>query len=180
MLIKQNLIRFLDKGTYLCSLYFVFNFRYNIAYHSETELKCLRNDETYKTMKEIAYILGVSKPTLFRFLKANSFHETFKKRNTNMYDETTTKAIIESFKQEKSEERFILSRNDETTDEILIESLKEQISLLKKHDEEQKEQINKLHALLDQQQQLLLYEQQKNTKLLEENIENKKWWQWWK
>ncbi|RHH66398.1 MULTISPECIES: hypothetical protein [Vagococcus] len=140
----------------------------------------MRNDETYKTMKEIAYILGVSKPTLFRFLKANSFHETFKKRNTNMYDETTTKAIIESFKQEKSEERFILSRNDETTDEILIESLKEQISLLKKHDEEQKEQINKLHALLDQQQQLLLYEQQKNTKLLEENIENKKWWQWWK
>ncbi|HGF7712259.1 TPA: hypothetical protein QFK49_002271 [Enterococcus faecium] len=90
-------------------------------------------------MKEIANILGVSKPTLFRFLKANSFHEAFKKRNTNMYDETTTKAIIESFKQEKSEERFISSRNDETTDEMFIESLKEQISLLKKHDEEQKE-----------------------------------------
>ncbi|HAZ0588747.1 hypothetical protein [Enterococcus faecium] len=99
----------------------------------------MRNDETYKTMKEIANILGVSKPTLFRFLKANSFHEAFKKRNTNMYDETTTKAIIESFKQEKSEERFISSRNDETTDEMFIESLKEQISLLKKHDEEQKE-----------------------------------------
>lgn len=64
-------------------------------------------------MKEIANILGVSKPTLFRFLKANSFHEAFKKRNTNMYDETT--------------------------DEMFIESLKEQISLLKKHDEEQKE-----------------------------------------
>lgn len=136
----------------------------------------MRNDENYKTMKEIADILGVSKSTLFRFLKANPFHETFKKRNTNMYDEMTTKAIIESFKQEKSEERFISLRNDE----MLIESLKEQISLLKKHDEEQKEQINKLHALLDQQQQLLLYEQQKNTKLLEENIENKRWWQWWK
>ena len=131
-------------------------------------------------MKEIADILGVSKPTLFRFLKANSFHETLKKRNTNMYDETTTKAIIESFKQDKNEERFTSSRNDETTDKILIESLKEQISLLKKHDEEQKEQINKLHALLDQQQQLLLYEQQKNTKLLEENVDSKKWWQWWK
>ncbi|MBO0488528.1 hypothetical protein [Vagococcus fluvialis] len=140
----------------------------------------MRNDETFKTMKEIADILGVSKPTLFRFLKANSFHETFKKRNTNMYDETTTNAIIESFKQEKNEERFISSRNDETVDEMLVESLKEQITLLKKHDEEQKEQIKKLHALLDQQQQLLLYEQQKNTKLLEENIENKRWWQWWK
>ncbi|MDT2806990.1 hypothetical protein [Vagococcus lutrae] len=137
-------------------------------------------DETYKTMKEIADTLGVSKSTLFRFLKANSFHETFKKRNTNMYDEITTKAIVESFKKEKNEERFISSRNDETVDEILVESLKEQINLLKKHDEEQKEQIKKLHALLDQQQQLLLYEQQKNTKLLEENIENKRWWQWWK
>ena len=138
------------------------------------------NDKTYKTMKEIADILGVSKPTLFRFLKANSFHETFKKRNANMYDEATTKAIIEVFKKEKNDERFISPRNDEMTDKILIESLKEQISLLKKHDEEQKEQITKLHALLDQQQQLLLYEQQKNTKLLEENIENKRWWQWWK
>ena len=134
------------------------------------------NDKTYKTMKEIADILGVSKPTLFRFLKANSFHETFKKRNTNMYDETTTNAIIESFNQKKNDERFISSRNDE----MLVESLKEQIKLLKKHDEEQKEQIKKLHALLDQQQQLLLYEQQKNTKLLEEHIENKRWWQWWK
>ena len=82
-------------------------------------------------MKEIADILGVSKPTLFRFLKANSFHETFKKRNTNMYDETTTNAIIESFKQEKNEKRFISPRNDETVDEMLVESLKEQINLLK-------------------------------------------------
>lgn len=140
----------------------------------------MRNDETYKTMKDIADILGVSKPTLFRFLKANSFQETFKQRNANMYDEMTTKAIIKGFKQEKREENFISSRNGETDKKMLIENLKEQISLLKRHDEEQKEQINKLHALLDQQQQLLLYEQQKNTKLLEENIENKRWWQWWK
>ncbi|MCI0131429.1 hypothetical protein MN581_09800 [Vagococcus sp. CY53-2] len=131
-------------------------------------------------MQEIADIIGISKSTLFRFLKANSFHETFKKRNTNMYDETTTKAIIESFEQEKDGKRSISPRNDETADEILIDSLKAQISLLKKHDEEQKEQIKKLHELLDQQQQLLLYEQQKNTKLLEENIDTKKWWQWWK
>lgn len=131
-------------------------------------------------MKDIADILGVSKPTLFRFLKANSFQETFKQRNANMYDEMTTKAIIKGFKQEKREENFISSRNGETDKKMLIENLKEQISLLKRHDEEQKEQINKLHALLDQQQQLLLYEQQKNTKLLEENIENKRWWQWWK
>lgn len=140
----------------------------------------MRNDETFKTMQEIADIIGISKSTLFRFLKANSFHETFKKRNTNMYDETTTKAIIESFEQEKDGKRSISLRNDETADEILIDSLKAQISLLKKHDEEQKEQIKKLHELLDQQQQLLLYEQQKNTKLLEENIDTKKWWQWWK
>src|SRR5699024_2178450 len=95
------------KRTHLRSLYFVINLRYNTAYHCETELNALRNDETYKTMKEIADIIGVSKPTLFRFLKANSFHETFKKRNANMYDETTTNAIIESFKQVKNEERFI-------------------------------------------------------------------------
>lgn len=134
----------------------------------------------YKTMKEIADILGVSKLTLFRFLKANSFHETLKKRNTNLYDEVTTNAIISCYKQEKDEDSSISSRNDETVNEILVTSLKEQINLLKKHDEEQKEQIQKLYALLDQQQQLLLYEQQRNTKLLEENVDSKKWWQWWK
>jgi len=131
-------------------------------------------------MKEIADILGVSKPTLFRFLKANSIQETFKKQNANMYDETTTNLIINGFKQEKENSRFISSRNDEMDDKLIIDSLKEQIDLLKKHDEEQKEQIKKLHELLDQQQQLLLYEQQKSTKLLEENTDTKKWWHWWK
>lgn len=140
----------------------------------------MRNDETYKTMKEIADILEVSKPTLFRYLKANSIQETFKKQNANMYDETTTNIIIEGFKREKEDSHFNQPRNDETTDKMIIEGLKEQIALLKKHDEEQKEQIKKLHELLDQQQQLLLYEQQKNTKRLEENIEKKRWWQWWK
>jgi len=131
-------------------------------------------------MKEIADILGVSKPTLFRFLKANSIQETFKKQNANMYDETTTNLIINGFKQEKENSRSISSRNDEMDDKLIIDSLKEQIDLLKKHDEEQKEQIKKLHELLDQQQQLLLYEQQKSTKLLEENTDTKKWWHWWK
>ena len=140
----------------------------------------MRNDETYKTMKEIADILEVSKPTLFRYLKANSIQETFKKQNANMYDETTTNVIIEGFKKEKEDNHFNQLRNDETTDKMVIEGLKEQIDLLKKHDEEQKEQIKKLHELLDQQQQLLLYEQQKNTKLIEENIDTKRWWQWWK
>jgi len=140
----------------------------------------LKNADIYKTMKEIADILGVSKPTLFRFLKANSIQETFKKQNANMYDETTTNLIINGFKQEKENSRSISSRNDEMDDKLIIDSLKEQIDLLKKHDEEQKEQIKKLHELLDQQQQLLLYEQQKSTKLLEENTDTKKWWHWWK
>ncbi len=107
-------------------------------------------------MKEIADILGVSKPTLFRFLKANSFHETFKKRNTNMYDETTTKAIIE-----KKTSCFVRPATTVTT----LWATKEYKITRREY---------------DQQQQLLLYEQQKNTKLLEENIENKRWWQWWK
>jgi len=140
----------------------------------------LRNDETYKTMKEIAYILGVSKPTLFRYLKANSIQETLKKQNANLYDETTTKLIIEGFKIEKETVRFNSSRNDETYDKMLLGNLQEQIIFLKKHDEEQKVQINKLHELLDQQQQLLLFEQKKNTKLLGERAKTEKWWHWWK
>lgn len=134
-------------------------------------------------MKEIADILGVSKPTLFRYLKANSIHETFKQNNTNMYDETTTNVIIAGFKSKKEANHFISYRNDETVNEVYIESLKNQISLLQKHDEEQKEQIKKLHALLDQQQQLLLYEQQKTTQLLVEQAQKEsesKWWQFWK
>jgi len=143
----------------------------------------LKND---KTMKEIADILGVSKTTLFRYLKDKSIHETYKDGKSNMYDETTVTHIIQGFKREKDP--------NNVTDETMMQSLREQIYLLKKHnmeqleqieqwklnDLEQKEQIRSLHNILDQQQKLLLYEQQKNTKLLEENIDKKRWWQWWK
>lgn len=63
----------------------------------------LENNEAYKTMKEIADILAVSKPT---------------------------NAITESFKQKSDKERFITSRIDETNYDILIKNLKEQITLL--------------------------------------------------
>lgn len=131
-------------------------------------------------MQEIADMLGVSKPTLFRYLKANSIQETFKKQNANMYDETAVNIIIDGFTRDKKDTHFNKLRNDEMGNNEIINSLKEQIDLLKRHDEEQKEQIKKLHDLLDQQQKLLLYEQQKSNKLIEENTTKKRWWQWWK
>jgi len=138
-------------------------------------------------MKEIAEILGISKTTLFRYLKEKSIHETYKDGKSNMYDETTVDLIIKGFNQEKNPV-------DVSDYEMIIRGLKEQIALFKKHeleheeqinqwkmnDLEQKEQIRSLHNILDQQQKLLLYEQQKNTKLIEENIDKKRWWQWWK
>jgi len=143
----------------------------------------LRND---KTMKEIADMLGVSKTTLFRYLKDKAIHETYKEGTTNFYDKTTVTHIIQGFKREKDP--------NSVSDEAMVQSLREQIYFLKKqnkeqleqieqwklNDLEQKEQIRSLHNILDQQQKLLLYEQQKNTKLLEENIDKKRWWQWWK
>ena len=132
-----------------------------------------------KSTKQIADILGVSKMTVYRFIKSNNITETSQDGRTLLYDDTSVNLIIKGLSDKKDVTDVTL---DDTSDfkENYVIKLEEMNVFLKKEIEDKNNQIESLQTILNQQQQLVLYEQQKNTKLLEENIENKKWWQWWK
>jgi len=132
-----------------------------------------------KSIKQIADILGVSKMTVYRFIKVNNITETSQEGRTMLYDDASVKLILKALS-DKEDVTDVTS--DDTSDfkEDYIIKLEEMNIFLKNEIEDKNEQIESLQTILKQQQQLLLYEQQKNTKLLEENIDTKKWWQWWK
>jgi len=132
-----------------------------------------------KSTKEIADMIGLSKMTVYRYIKANNIIETSQNGRTLLYDDTTVNTIIKG----------LIGKNDVTSNitsvtldsnEEYIEKLEEINELLKKEIDTKNIQIENLQTILNQQQQLLLYEQQKSTKLLEENTDTKKWWHWWK
>jgi len=142
-----------------------------------------RLGESLKTTKEIADLIGVSKSTVYRYIKSNSIHESSHNGSTLLYDESVQMLIKQAF--DDSNESYINSPriDDELIDPVnkeLIVALKSQIELQVEQLNIKDIQIAELQQSNNQLQQLLLYEQQKNTKLLEENVENKKWWQWWK
>lgn len=47
-----------------------------------------------KTMKEIADMIGVSKSTVYRYIKAHSIHESSQSGSTLLYNESAVKLII--------------------------------------------------------------------------------------
>jgi len=132
-----------------------------------------------KSTKQIADILGVSKMTVYRFIKSNNITETSQDGRTLLYDDTSVSLIIKGLS-DKKDVTDVTPNNTSDFKEDYVIKLEEMIVFLKKEIEDKNNQIESLQTILNQQQQLLLYEQQKNTKLLEENIENKRWWQWWK
>ena len=127
-----------------------------------------------KSTKQIADILGVSKMTVYRFIKSNNITETSQDGRTLLYDDTSVNLIVKGLS-DKTDVTDVTP--DDTSDfkEDYVIKLEEMNVFLKKEIEDKNNQIESLQTILNQQQQLLLYEQQKNTKLLEENIENKKW-----
>jgi len=128
-----------------------------------------------KSTKEIADMIGLSKMTVYRYIKANNITETSQEGRTLLYDDTSIKLIIKGLLAKDNETEVTLDSNEE-----YIEKLEEINEILKTELDTKNEQIENLQTILNQQQQLLLYEQKKNTKLLEENVDSKKWWQWWK
>jgi len=146
-----------------------------------------RLSESLKTTKEIADLIGVSKSTVYRYIKSNAIQESRRNGSTLLYDESVQKLIKQAFNDSTESEtesridsRRIGSESVDLVNKELIEILKNQIELQVEQLNIKDTQIAELQKSNDQLQQLFLLEQQKNTKLLEENIENKRWWQWWK
>ena len=129
-----------------------------------------------KSTKQIADILGVSKMTVYRFIKSNNITETSQDGRTLLYDDTSVNLIVKGLSDKTDVTDATINDTSNFKEDYVIK-LEEMNVFLKKEIEDKNNQIESLQTILNQQQQLLLYEQQKNTKLLEEN---KKWWQWWK
>ncbi|MCM2140255.1 DUF536 domain-containing protein [Vagococcus fluvialis] len=140
-------------------------------------------NESLKTTKEIADSIGVSKSTVYRYIKSKAIQESHRTGSTLLYDESVQKLIHQHFSTSVKSQTNPQENSTESADSVnkkLIDVLKNQIDLQVKQLNIKDTQIAELQKSNDQLQQLLLYEQQKNIKLLEENIENKRWWQWWK
>jgi len=127
-----------------------------------------------KSTKQIADILGVSKMTVYRFIKSNNITETSQDGRTLLYDDTSISLILNGLS-DKIDVTSVTPNDTSDFKENYVIKLEEMNVFLKKEIEDKNNQIESLQTILNQQQQLLLYEQQKNTKLLEENIENKRW-----
>ena len=142
-----------------------------------------------KSIKEIADILGVSKITVYRFIKTSNVTESAVEGRTMLYDDTSVNTIVKAFSDKKDVTRDTMDDTSSYAQEYW-EKLEEMNDFLKKEIEDKNqqlkakdEQIERLQIILDQQQQLLLYEQKKNTLLIEENTsisKKKSWWTWWK
>jgi len=138
-----------------------------------------RLSELLKTTKEIADLIGVSKSTVYRYIKSNSIHESGRNGSTLLYDESAQTLIQQALGEPIDSQRFT-SESVGSINKELINVLKNQIELQVEQLNIKDTQIAELQKSNDQLQQLFLLEQQKNINLLEKNVDLKKWWQWWK
>jgi len=143
-----------------------------------------------KTTKEIADIIGVSKMTVYRYIKKNQIVGAQQSNRTMLYDDTVVKTIIEAFKSEDSATSVTSSDTAEIDFNSLIINYQEQIKVKDK-------QLESMQKLLDQQQQLSLQDKnqlleiKERTKELEHLLEinkdtdinketsKKKWYKFW-
>ena len=143
-----------------------------------------RLSESLKTTKEIAESIGVSKSTVYRFIKSNLIHESSQIGSALLYDESVEKLISEGLGLTGNSQ----TKPNESPRESIESVQNELISTLKKQIEDQGEQLKvkdnqiaELQKSNDQLQQLLLFEQQRYiTKIEEDTQKEKRWWQWWK
>ncbi|MBC2164939.1 DUF536 domain-containing protein [Listeria booriae] len=136
--------------------------------------------ETLFTMKMLAELANVTKPTIFRFLEKEGISEATTKGNTKYYDESVRNVVINRFTERNKNDKNNGYDNDKRTDEttLLLNELKERYS---KTIDEKNSEIEYLRKALDQQQQLQAQAnqnykelQEENKKLLEHNTEENK------
>ncbi|HAC2798937.1 TPA_asm: DUF536 domain-containing protein [Listeria monocytogenes] len=131
--------------------------------------KNVHNDtETLFTMKQLADLAKVAKPTIFRYLERENIKETTIRGNTKYYNKTVHNIVLEHFKQRSSNDKETQNNNDTRNDDttLLLKELKEQY---KNTVEEKNKEIEYLRKALDQQQQLQAQANANYKELKEEN-----------
>jgi len=91
-----------------------------------------------KSTKEIADMIGLSKMTVYRYIKANNITETSQEGRTLLYDDTSIKLIIKGLLAKDNETEVTLDSNEE-----YIEKLEEINEILKTELDTKNEQIEK-------------------------------------
>lgn len=156
--------------------------------------------QEYKTMREIAEELGVSKQTVFIAVKDHNIKHDSKQGNAFIYNQETTARIKEvlGFKEpladnNQTNDKEVLEEHNNLTEaqeQLYKDFAKEREAIREDYKEQLKskdKQIEELHKLLDQQQQLALVNYNKiealETKVKEEEAKEdkpKKSWNFFK
>lgn len=118
-----------------------------------------KKDKELFTMLEIAKILGTSKSTVWRTIKAEKIKPVKQQGQKQLYSESVIKLV-----NSKIEEKNI---SDDPVQRISVETLKKQLEIKDKQISDLNEQLKMAQINLNQAQQLQL-EQAKKIKQLEE------------
>ena len=113
---------------------------------------------SYKTMKQMADELHVSKQQVYRFIKKHEIEAAYQENGTLFFDDASEflvkqgfEAEIKAFDDEKTEETH--QKQNENTSNSLLETM---LETLKNELEAKNKQIESLQNLLDQEQKLHL------------------------
>ena len=111
---------------------------------------------SFKTINEIAKDLGVSKQRVYRFIKREGLHESYRDNGVMYYDDVAVKVINKGFKTISSNAEVPHDAHLDVRLDALTDALLKQVEIKDIQLSNKDIQIEELTKLLDQQQQLLL------------------------
>lgn len=106
--------------------------------------------EKYYTSQELADGVGVSRSTIYRFLKVNHIEPVKVKGRSKLYDKQTFK---------RAQQELLLPTNQKQAPSLSakhLDQLQQQLELINEQLREKDRQIAELHQLIDHQQKLTL------------------------
>lgn len=123
----------------------------------------------YKTLKEIADELNISKQKVYRYVKDNHIIEAVQNGQVKQYDEAVQEQIKQHFSKNEPHQKPHREAHQNRINDAVYEALIKQLEI-------KDAQIEKLQTLLDQEQQLNALNQQKLQLLENKETVKKHWW----
>lgn len=125
--------------------------------------------QMYKTLKEIADELNISKQKVYRYVKDNHIIEAVQNGQAKQYDEAVQEQIKQHFSKNEPHQKPHREAHQNRINDAVYEALIKQLEI-------KDAQIEKLQTLLDQEQQLNALNQQKLQLLENKETVKKHWW----
>jgi AcrR family transcriptional regulator len=128
----------------------------------------------YKTLKEIADELGISKQKVYRYVKENHINEAVQDGQVKRYDEAAQQKIKSHFSNKEPHQRS----TSEPHQNAIYDAVLKQLEIKDRQIADLNHRLEDMQKLLDQEQKLNAFNQQKIEFLEQKDNEppKKKWW----